>query len=170
MKSRFDQQGEKLNEFMEMRATEQRSASLEQDARQPRLAIEVDVTADKKTRELTEGAAAADRAISEDSSSANQVDPDQMCLTSFVDDFTGPPALPCTGGDALVDNGAAAPKPRLSPVEMRTLTAAGGLLPPDKASTATRITYYQPHLRFCPSEETNSERTSTQYASYYSSF
>ena len=60
MKNRFDQQDEKLNEFMEeMRATEQRSASLEQDTRQPRLAMEADVTADEKTRERTEGAAAA---------------------------------------------------------------------------------------------------------------
>ena len=38
---------------------------------------------------------------------------------------------------------------------MRTPTAAGG--------------FHQPHRRFCPTEETNS-RTSTQYASYYSTF
>ena len=33
--------------------------------------------------------------------SANQVDPDPMCLTSFGDDSTGPPALPCSRDDAL---------------------------------------------------------------------
>ena len=37
IKSRFDQQDEKLDEFMEMRATEQRSASLEQNGPQLRL-------------------------------------------------------------------------------------------------------------------------------------
>ena len=49
-----------------------------------------------------------------DSSCANRVDPDRMCLTSFSDDFTGPPALPCTRDDALVDNDAGAPKPYLT--------------------------------------------------------
>ena len=44
MKSRFAQQEKKLNEFMEeMRATEQRSASLGQNARQPRLVMETDL-------------------------------------------------------------------------------------------------------------------------------
>ena len=42
-----------------MRATEQRSASLEQDVRQPRLAIEANVSLDTKTRDRTDGAAAA---------------------------------------------------------------------------------------------------------------
>ena len=60
MVSRFDQQEKKLNESMEeMRGTEHRSACLEQDARQPRLAIDADVPSDIKTRERTEGAAAA---------------------------------------------------------------------------------------------------------------
>ena len=53
---------------------------------------------------------------------------------------------------------------------MRTRTAAVDLLPAGKASTATRIIYYQPRLRFCPIEETNSKRTLVQYASYYSRF
>ena len=55
-------------------------------------------------------------------------------------------------------------------LEMRTPTDAGGLLPTGKASTTTRITYDQPRLRFCPTEETSSKRTSIQHASYYSSF
>ena len=41
--------------------------------------------------------------------------------------------------------------------------------PPAKTSTATRITFYQPRLRFCSTEKTNSESTSAQCASYYSS-
>ena len=82
-----------------LKATNQRSAGLEQDARQPRLTLEADVTSDKKTRKRTEDAA-ADRVMSGDSSSA-QVDPNPMYLTSFGDDSnfgdysTEPPALPC---------------------------------------------------------------------------
>ena len=41
------------------RSANQRLASLEQDVRQPRLVMEADVTANKKTRERAEGAAAA---------------------------------------------------------------------------------------------------------------
>ena len=37
-----------------------------------------------------------------------------------------------------------------------------------QSSTTTRITYNQPHIRFYQTEETNSKRTSTQHASYYS--
>ena len=54
-----------------MRATEQCLAGLEQDAWQPRLAMEADVPgnvpADKKTRERTEGAATAVQAKHGDS-------------------------------------------------------------------------------------------------------
>ena len=152
-----------------MGATEQRSASLEPDARQPRLVIEVDVTTDTKTHKRTEVAAAAERVMSGDNSSA-EVDPDPICLASFDEDYTGSPAHPCKRDDALVDNGAAALKPCFSLVEMRTLTAAGCLLPAGKVSTATRIPYYQPRLRFYPIEAMNSERTPIQYTSYYSSF
>ena len=70
--------------------------------------------------------------------------------------------------DALVDNGAAAPKPCLSHAEMGTRTVAGGLFPVGTASTA-RIIFYQPPLWFCLIEEINS-RTSNQYVSTYSSF
>ena len=127
----------------ETRYPRQRSASLEQDTRQPRLAIEADVTSDKKTRKRTEDAAAAERVISGDSSSVTQVDLDHRCLTSFGDDFSGPPALPCSRNDALVDNGTAASKPCLSPVEMLTLTAAGGLFSAGKAATAMMAIFYQ---------------------------
>ena len=56
VKSRVDKMGELADK---MRATKQRLAGLEQDARQPRLAMEADVPSDTKTRERTEGAAAA---------------------------------------------------------------------------------------------------------------
>ena len=53
----------------------QRIARLQQDARQPRLAMEADGQADTKTRERTEGAATAVQAMHGDSCSANRVDP-----------------------------------------------------------------------------------------------
>ena len=96
MVSRFDQQ---LNESMEeMRGTEHCSACLERDARQPRLAIDADVPSDIKTRERTEGAAAAVKAKHGDSCSANQVDPDPTCLTNFDYYSTGPPSKPLFKG------------------------------------------------------------------------
>ena len=89
MKSHFD----KLDELAdEMRTAEKHSASLEQNARQPRLAKEANATAEEKTHARMKGALAV-QAKHGDSSSANQVDPDPMCLTSFGHDFTGPPAL-----------------------------------------------------------------------------
>ena len=101
MKIRFDQQEKKLNEFMEeIRATEQRSASLERDARQPRLAIEADVSSDTKTCERTEGAAAVVQAKHGDSCSAKRVQAGPTCSTSFG--VKGElPALPCRD-DVLV--------------------------------------------------------------------
>ena len=54
-----------------MRLRSQRLASLEHDARQPRLAMEADGPADTKTRERTEGAATAVQAMHGDSFSAS---------------------------------------------------------------------------------------------------
>ena len=133
MKSHFDELTDKMIEI------KQRSASLEQDARQPHLATEADVPKDTKTRKRMENVAAK-RVISGNNSSA-EVDPDSMCLASFGDGPTGPPALPCSRDDALVDNGAAAPKQCLSPVEMSMLTAAGDILPAGKAFTAMRTIF-----------------------------
>ena len=147
------------------RRENQRLSGLEQETRRPYLATEADAPTDTKTRKRMEGAAAAERVTSGDNSSA-QVDIHPIRLTSFGDDFIGPPALPCSRDDALVDNGAATPKPCLSPAKMRMRTAASGLLSTGKASTATRTIYYQPRLCFCPTEETDSEKTSVQYASY----
>ena len=165
----FDKSSRRLEKLSdEMRRTNQRFASLDHDARQPRLAKEADVPADK-IRERTEDAAKAVQAMHGDSCTANRVDGDPTCSISFGGDSTGPPALTCSRDDALVGNGAAAPKSCLSPLETRSPTAAGGSLPAGKASTTTRITFYQPHLRFCPTRETNSYRTSTQHALYYNS-
>ena len=138
-----------FGEFKEdLRRIDQRLANLEQDARQPRLAMEADVPVDKKTRERTKGAATAVQAKHGDSCSANRVDPDPKSSTSFGDDSIGPSGFPCTRDGALVGNGAAAPKLCLSPLEMRRPTAAGGLLPAGTTSTATRTTTDQPPLRF----------------------
>ena len=124
---------------MDIRATEQRSASLEQDARQPRLTMEADGTADKKTRKRTEGATAAVQAKHGDSSSAKRVQADPTSSTRFGMKAECP-ALP-RWDDILVDKGAAVLKPCLSPAEMRTRIAAGGLLPAGTASTATRTIF-----------------------------
>ena len=152
-----------IDELIEMRATDQRLASLEQDARQPRLAMEADGPAGEKTRGRTEGAAKADQAMHGDSCSANRVDPDPMCSTSFGGDFTGPPALSCSRDGALVDNGTAAPKSCLSPFEMIIPTAVGGLLPTGETFTATSTTFDLSTLWFCQTEETIL-RTSTSSA------
>ena len=151
-----------------IKETRQRLASLEHDdARKSRLATEADVRAGKKTCQRTEGAAGADQAKHIGGSSSAQVESAPTSSTSFGMKAEHP-TLPRIG-DVMVDKGTAAPKPCLSSVEMLTLTAAGDLLPADKASTATRIIFYQLPLRLCPTEGTNS-RTSNQYALHYSSF
>ena len=135
----------------EMRGTRRRLGGRKQDARQPRPVMEANVQADNKTRKRTEGTATAVQAIH----------PDPMCSTSFGGDFIGPPAFPCSRDNALVGNGAAAPKSYLSPLEMRSPIAGGGLLRASESSTTMWITFYQPRLRFCPTEETHSKKMST---------
>ena len=138
----IDKSDRKLDEFTEnLRAIDQRVASLEQDARQPRLAKEADVPADTKTCERTEGAAKAVEAIHGDNFSANRVDPDPMCSNGFGVKAE-PPVLPGRV-DVLVENGAAAPKSCLSPLEGRSPAATCGLLPAGMTPTATRTTFYQ---------------------------
>ena len=87
-----------------------------------------------------------------------------------------PPDLPCRD-DILVEGGDAAPRSCLPSLEMRSLTAAGGLLPTGEASTATKTTSNEPLLRFYATEEMNPEEDSkkenlwisTPYAPYDSS-
>ena len=55
--------------------------------------MEADLPTDTKTHKRMKNVA-AERVISGDNSFA-QVDTDPMCPTSFGDDSTGPPALPC---------------------------------------------------------------------------
>ena len=102
----------------DLRRMDQCLASLEQNARQPRLAMEADVPADEKPREHKESAAKEVQAMDEDSFSANRVQASRTTLTSVgVKDES--PALPCRD-DVLAKNGAAAPKSCLSPLEVRT--------------------------------------------------
>ena len=135
--------GRSLKEFKEgSRGMNYRVARLEQDPRQPRDAMEADGPADTKTRERTEGTAKAVQAMHRDSFSANRVNPDPMCSTSFGVKAE-PSAFPCRD-DVLVENGAAAPNSCFSPLEMRSPTAAGGLFSAGMASTATWATSDRP--------------------------
>ena len=164
----MSEMGEALKECTEQRKN-QRVASLEQDARQPRLAREADGPADTKTRRHTEDAAKAVQAKhGNNSCTAQKVQGGPKTSTCFGVKAE-PTALSCRD-DVLVENGVAAPKSCLSPLEMRSPTAAGGLLPAGKASIATRTTFNQPPLRLYLTKETNSNKTSTQYVSYNSSF
>ena len=87
-----------------------------------------------------------------------------------------PPDFPCRD-DVLVEVGDAAPRSCLPSLEMRSLTAAGGLLPTGEASTATRTTSNEPLLWLYATEEMNPEEaskkenlwTSTPYVLYDSS-
>ena len=123
---------------------DKRLARLEQDAPQPRLAMEADGPADRKTRERTEDAAKGVQAWHGDSCSSQKVQDGQNSTCFGM--MAKPPALFCRD-DVLVENGAAAPKSCLPPLEMRSPKAAGGLLPTGEASIATRTTYNQPPFR-----------------------
>ena len=136
------------------RLLKQHLASLEQDARQPRLAMEADGPADMKTRERTEGAATAVQAMHGNNFSASRVDLAPKTTSTSFGVKADPPALPCRD-DVLVVNGAAASKSCLSLLEMGTTSAAGGLFPTGKNSAATKTTFNQPPLRLYSTEKTN---------------
>ena len=139
----------------EMRATDQREASLEQDARQPNIAMEADEPANTKTRERTEGAATAVQAMHGDSFSAHRLDPGPKTTSASFGMKAEHPALPCRD-DVVVEDRAAALKSCLLSLEMCSPTAADGSLPTGEASTATfkcheEVLYLQPlipHKRF----------------------
>ena len=155
MKSYFDEIAEK------MIGTRQRSASLEQDTRWPCLFTEIYIPTDTKTRTRTEGAAAADHTKHDNSCFAKRVQVGPTNSISF-DMKDEPPTLP-RRDEVLVDKGAAAPKPSLSPVKMHTRTAAGSLNSAGTVSRAMMTIFHQPHLWFCLTEEVNS-KNSNQYA------
>ena len=106
------------------RFIEQYAARLEQDARQPRLAMEADGQANTKTREHTEGAATAVQAMRGDGFSARRVEPSPNTNSTSFGVKAEPPALPCRD-DAVVESGAAASESCLPSLEMRSSTATG---------------------------------------------
>ena len=136
----------------------QQVASLEHDARQPRLAIEADGPANTKTRERTEGAAKEVQVMHGDSCSATRVEPGPKTNSTSFGMMAEPPDLPCRQ-DVLVEDGAAAFKSCLPSSEMRTTTAAGGLLPTGEISTATKTTFNKSPLRLYSTKETNTKMT-----------
>ena len=152
---------------------DQHAASLEQDARQPLIAMEVDGHANTKTRERTEGAAIAVQAMRGDSFSACRVDPGPNTNSTSFGVKAEPPALLCRD-DVVVESGDASPESCLPSLEMRTTTAAGGLVLTGKTSTATEANFNQPPVRFYSTEETGSEANCkkglTPSASYDNSF
>ena len=160
--------GKKLGNPEGLRTNDQREASLELNARQPRPAMEADGPADTKTSERTKGAAKAAQAMHGDSFSYSRVDPGPKTNSTSFGVKIEPPALPYRD-DVVVDNGAAAPKSCLPPLEMRSPPAAGGLLPTGKTSRATHTTFNQPPLRLYSTEEANLW-TSVPSAWYDSSF
>ena len=119
-----------------MRRLEQHLASQEQDARQ--------------------GATTAVQVMHGDRCTAQNIQDGPKTSISFGAK-TEPPDLPCRE-DVLIEDGAATPKSCLPSVEMRTTTAAGGLVPTDKASTATETIFNDPLLRFYATEETNTKK------------
>ena len=131
--------------------------------------MEADGPADAKSRGRTEGATTAVQAMHGDNFSASRVDPGPKTNSTSFGVKAEPPALP-RRDDVLVENGAEAPKSCLPSLEMRSPTAAGGLLPTCETSTATKIIFNQPPLRLYSTEETISNKTSTQDVSYDSNF
>ena len=110
-----------------MRRLEQHLLSQEQDARQPRLALDADGPANTKTQERTDGAATAVQAMRGDSCTAEQKvqDGPKTSITFGVEAEL--PDLPCRE-DVLVEDGVTAPESCLLSLEMCSPTAAGGLL------------------------------------------
>ena len=178
MRSHLEEQEKMLDKFKDniMRLFYQLVARLEQDARQPRLAMEADGPANTKTRERIEGAATAVQAMRGDNFFARRVEPGPNTNSTSFDVKAEPPALPYKD-DVVVESGDAAPESCLPSLEMRSSTAACGLVPTSEASTATETNFNQPPLLFHSTEETDSEansketnlRTSTPYASHDSS-
>ena len=154
------------------RCVMQQLASQEQDARQPRLAMEADGPANTKTRERTEGAAIAVQAMHGDSCTAKKVQDGPKTSISFGVKAE-PPDLPC-GEDVLVEDGATSPETCLPSLEMRSSTAAGGLVPTAGETSTAETTVNKPLLQFYSTEKEDSKkknlRTSIPPAWYDSSF
>ena len=134
--------------------------------------MEADGHADTETRERMEGAATAVQAMRGDCFSARRFEPGPNTNSTSFGVKAEPPALSCRD-DVTVECGTAAFEPCLPSLEMRSSTAAGGLVPTGEASTALETTLDEPPLRFCSAEETDLESknswTSISSASYDSS-
>ena len=166
----FDQWNRKLDEISdEARVLDQHVTSLEHGARQPRLAMETDGPANTNTRK---GAAIVVQAMRGDSCTAAQKVQHGPKTSITFGAEAEPPNLPCRE-DVLDEGGDAAPESCLPSLEMRSSTAAGGLVPIGEASTATETNFNQPPLWFCSTEETDleaiCEKTTIPSASYDSS-
>ena len=174
MKEVFEKRDTQMDELLlERRTINQRLTRLEPDARQPRLAMEPNGPANTKTRQRMEDTATALQAMYGDSFSACRVDPGPMTKSASFGMMAEPPALPCRDG-VVVESGDAAPKSRLPSLDIRSPTAAGGLLPTGKTSTAIKTTYNRTLLRLYATKKTNPKekklRTSISSALYDSSF
>ena len=171
---RWDKKLDEISDKMEEQTEvlEKRLTRLEHGARQPRLAMETDGQASTKTRERTEGAATAVQAMRGGCFSARRVETGPTTNSTSFGVKAEPPALPCRD-DLVVESGPAAFESCLLSMEMRSSTAASGLVPTGEAFTASETTLNEPPLRFCPTKETdlepNCKKTSTLYTSYESS-
>ena len=155
MDSCFGRWNRKLDEISDMtRKMDEHVTRLEHGARQPRLAMEADGHANTKTRERTEGAATAVQAMRGDGFSARRVEPGPNTNSTSFGVKAEPPALPCRD-DAVVESGNAASESCFPSLEMRSSTAASGLVPTGEASTASETPSNEPLLRFYETEEMN---------------
>ena len=100
--------------------------------------MEADGPAIIKTHERTEGDTTTVQAMHGDSCTAQKVQDGPKTSTSFGVKAEAP-ALPCRD-DVLIEDGAAVPKSCLLSLEMRSPTAAGGLVPTGETSKATETT------------------------------
>ena len=103
----------------------------------------------------TEGAAKAIQAMRGDSCTAEQKVQDGSKTSIPFGVEAEPPDIPCRE-DVLVEEGATSPESCPPSLEMRSLTAAGGLVPTGEASTATETNFDLPPLRFCSTNEDGS--------------
>ena len=101
--------------------------------------MEADGPANIKTRERTEGAAIAVQAMHGDSCTTVQKVQDGPKTVIRFGVMAEPSDLPCRE-DVLVEDGATSPESCLPSLEVRSSTAAGGLVPTGEASTATETT------------------------------
>ena len=155
MKVAFDRWDKNLDEISdEMRKMDEHVTRLEHGARQPRLAMEADGPADTKTSGRTEGAATAAQAMRGDGFSARRVEPGPNTNSTSFGVKAETPALPCRD-DVVVESGEAASEFCLPSLEMRSSTAAGGLVSTGEASKAKETNFNQTPLRLCSTDETD---------------